>query len=184
MKRGLGELTFIYCTWKNLLPPGGSSMFRILPPWTFQKLLSALVPGCWVYWSRRKFVVLKSKARGYCTQPPIYSCFHVTVSFSRNCFATHHFSRSPPKRHKFTSSNDRNASEAHRWPITTLLSLGWKPDPVAEHIPCSVQTVRNIKRTLAITNTSRKPKKKRDCMLSGVVGEVSFLLLFTEMLTF
>ena len=62
--------------------------------------------------------------------------------------------------------------------ITTLLGLGWKPNQVAVHIPCSVEAVRKVKRTLARTNTPREPKKKRDCMLSGVIGEVNFPLIF------
>ena len=62
--------------------------------------------------------------------------------------------------------------------ITTLLGLGWKPKQVAAHIPYSVDSVQKVKRTLAKTNTPREPKKKRDCMLSGVIGEVNIPLLF------
>ena len=78
----------------------------------------------------------------------------------------------------------RKLTDGQLHAITTLLSLGWKPDLVAEHIPCSVQAVRKIKRTLTKTNTPWEPKKKRDCLLSGVIGEVSFFLPFTEMLIF
>jgi hypothetical protein len=70
----------------------------------------------------------------------------------------------------------RKLTDGQLHAITTLLGLGWKPDQVAAHIPCSVHAVRKVKRTLATTNTPREPKKKRNCMLGGVIGEVSFLL--------
>ena len=78
----------------------------------------------------------------------------------------------------------RKLTDGQLHAITTLLGLAWKPDQIAEHIPCSVQAVRKVKRTLAKSNTPWEPKKKRDCVLTGAIGEVSNSLFFAEMLTF